>query len=130
MKLMKLGKTGVAMTIAAGGLIAMAAPAVAGTVLGGASVTKGARSTMDGKVIDGPVTIIIPQARGGKQFDIMAANINLPANGGGIDWHTHPGPTFGIVTGGGTLTVRSEEHTSQLQSLMRISYAVFCLKKK
>src|SRR3546814_17421044 len=28
------------------------------------------------------------------------------------------------------LTIRSEEHTSELQSLMRISYAVFCLKKK
>src|SRR3546814_10527694 len=30
----------------------------------------------------------------------------------------------------GILTHRSEEHTSELQSLMRISYAVFCLKKK
>src|SRR3546814_2510266 len=30
----------------------------------------------------------------------------------------------------GTLSERSEEHTSELQSLMRISYAVFCLKKK
>src|SRR3546814_11821885 len=29
-----------------------------------------------------------------------------------------------------TLWARSEEHTSELQSLMRISYAVFCLKKK
>src|SRR3546814_3348799 len=29
-----------------------------------------------------------------------------------------------------TKTNRSEEHTSELQSLMRISYAVFCLKKK
>src|SRR3546814_4236532 len=29
-----------------------------------------------------------------------------------------------------TVPVRSEEHTSELQSLMRISYAVFCLKKK
>src|SRR3546814_8440878 len=29
-----------------------------------------------------------------------------------------------------TKTPRSEEHTSELQSLMRISYAVFCLKKK
>src|SRR3546814_10181577 len=29
-----------------------------------------------------------------------------------------------------TLDERSEEHTSELQSLMRISYAVFCLKKK
>src|SRR3546814_5909498 len=28
------------------------------------------------------------------------------------------------------MLVRSEEHTSELQSLMRISYAVFCLKKK
>src|SRR3546814_7376189 len=28
------------------------------------------------------------------------------------------------------LPARSEEHTSELQSLMRISYAVFCLKKK
>src|SRR3546814_8414975 len=28
------------------------------------------------------------------------------------------------------LDARSEEHTSELQSLMRISYAVFCLKKK
>src|SRR3546814_3324580 len=30
----------------------------------------------------------------------------------------------------GQLEARSEEHTSELQSLMRISYAVFCLKKK
>src|SRR3546814_1037114 len=29
-----------------------------------------------------------------------------------------------------TSAIRSEEHTSELQSLMRISYAVFCLKKK
>src|SRR3546814_10579208 len=29
-----------------------------------------------------------------------------------------------------TRQIRSEEHTSELQSLMRISYAVFCLKKK
>src|SRR3546814_2323986 len=35
---------------------------------------------------------------------------------GGRDWHGS--------------TSRSEEHTSELQSLMRISYAVFCLKKK
>src|SRR3546814_9839948 len=35
---------------------------------------------------------------------------------------------LGIGDAGGLL--RSEEHTSELQSLMRISYAVFCLKKK
>src|SRR3546814_6515218 len=36
------------------------------------------------------------------------------------------------ILGGDTDTIaaRSEEHTSELQSLMRISYAVFCLKKK
>src|SRR3546814_1421437 len=36
---------------------------------------------------------------------------------------------YAAYAGGGEL-VRSEEHTSELQSLMRISYAVFCLKKK
>src|SRR3546814_8844630 len=37
-----------------------------------------------------------------------------------------------VVLAAGALEpgVRSEEHTSELQSLMRISYAVFCLKKK
>src|SRR3546814_6749974 len=35
---------------------------------------------------------------------------------------------FGCLGGAGI--ERSEEHTSELQSLMRISYAVFCLKKK
>src|SRR3546814_5820218 len=66
--------------------------------------------------------------------------------------HTHRGSNTqlarGVLAGGGVLGVlddvldrrqapqlefvvhRSEEHTSELQSLMRISYAVFCLKKK
>src|SRR3546814_10244193 len=35
-----------------------------------------------------------------------------------------------VVVRGLTANERSEEHTSELQSLMRISYAVFCLKKK
>src|SRR3546814_8835554 len=34
------------------------------------------------------------------------------------------------LIGGGLRARRSEEHTSELQSLMRTSYAVFCLKKK
>src|SRR3546814_2701413 len=45
-----------------------------------------------------------------------------------------PRATGHAVSGGGARgspsTPRSEEHTSELQSLMRISYAVFCLKKK
>src|SRR3546814_989558 len=36
----------------------------------------------------------------------------------------------GTVVRQDELRMRSEEHTSELQSLMRISYAVFCLKKK
>src|SRR3546814_6416578 len=35
-----------------------------------------------------------------------------------------------FLVGGQPVAHRSEEHTSELQSLMRISYAVFCLKKK
>src|SRR3546814_8184003 len=38
-----------------------------------------------------------------------------------LQWRNHPG---------GDPAGRSEEHTSELQSLMRISYAVFCLQKK
>src|SRR3546814_4388460 len=58
--------------------------------------------------------------------------------------HTHGGIfgantelIFALICGGALATgfaieklTRSEEHTSELQSLMRISYAVFCLKKK
>src|SRR3546814_10867624 len=36
----------------------------------------------------------------------------------------------GLSSGHSNLSIRSEEHTSELQSLMRISYAVFCLKQK
>src|SRR3546814_10726903 len=39
-------------------------------------------------------------------------------------------PGFQIVLRSEQALARSEEHTSELQSLMRISYAVFCLKKK
>src|SRR3546814_5208338 len=76
------------------------------------------------------------------------------------DWHTHPGATVAnpsrtdrstarrianaaearapnpatLILAGDTTswtpTARSEEHTSELQSLMRISYAVLCLKKQ
>src|SRR3546814_1916125 len=38
--------------------------------------------------------------------------------------------TITVALAATVLAFRSEEHTSELQSLMRISYAVFCLKKK
>src|SRR3546814_7379102 len=43
--------------------------------------------------------------------------------------HEQQGATE-LISGIGGIYIRSEEHTSELQSLMRISYAVFCLKKK
>src|SRR3546814_1259801 len=61
---------------------------------------------------------------------IVAGLLFLGVIIGGIYW------LQSIRSGGGEGTLiaapegRSEEHTSELQSLMRISYAVFCLKKK
>src|SRR3546814_8925442 len=48
----------------------------------------------------------------------------LPDLYSSIDW-----PVV-VLLGAMIPVTRSEEHTSELQSLMRISYAVFCLKKK
>src|SRR3546814_2203414 len=49
----------------------------------------------------------------------------------GRDRMARPFDQRGIVgEAGDSRSSRSEEHTSELQSLMRISYAVFCLKKK
>src|SRR3546814_6644639 len=48
-------------------------------------------------------------------------------SGGGIGVNISPRQKYAR---GIAIYVRSEEHTSELQSLMRISYAVFCLKKK
>src|SRR3546814_5318713 len=44
--------------------------------------------------------------------------------------HRLPYGAYVLVEDGAKVSKRSEEHTSELQSLMRNSYAVFCLKKK
>src|SRR3546814_3563195 len=44
------------------------------------------------------------------------------------DWYVHKAET--MLCNMGAMADRSEEHTTELQSLMRISYAVFCLKNK
>src|SRR3546814_5721563 len=55
----------------------------------------------------------------------------LPADDSDDAAHESPNPYFSALADfSAALRARSEEHTSELQSLMRISYAVFCLKKK
>src|SRR3546814_7567296 len=57
----------------------------------------------------------------GQRFDEMPVNQT--------EFH-HAAPIYEYFPGWKADISRSEEHTSELQSLMRISYAVFCLKKK
>src|SRR3546814_8026166 len=57
----------------------------------------------------------------GLPFDHERVDLKTKVTADGADYRT--------VTAKGYVP-RSEEHTSELQSLMRISYAVFCLKKK
>src|SRR3546814_1810380 len=70
------------------------------------------------------------------QADVMFADARAGIGGGRrverIDGHREGGAIFVArdVDDVGDDGGRSEEHTSELQSLMRISYAVFCLKKK
>src|SRR3546814_2885180 len=78
-----------------------------------------------------------PQApRGdGPRNDRANGNGNNGNGNGGVHGNEGNGPRTGgnnpaSVEGGNQGNQRSEEHTSELQSLMRISYAVFCLKKK
>src|SRR3546814_3817789 len=101
-------------------------------------------------LLDGTVQSITIEALGddeqGFEFSLMRA--------GGAEWHQCKRQTaagtwsIAALDGAGVLSAfraktsstgtrclfvssdRSEEHTSELQSLMRISYAVFCLKKK
>src|SRR3546814_2673501 len=54
----------------------------------------------------------------------VALEVGRDVEGEGVEAGIHAGVHLGLVDH------RSEEHTSELQSLMRKSYAVFCLKKK
>src|SRR3546814_2199292 len=76
--------------------------------------------------VDGVVRLLLPNGkRVGQEWRV-----------GSVDGE--PGKSMGVHMTGNKAGVwldgepgqRSEEHTSELQSLMRISYAVFCLKKK
>src|SRR3546814_8492858 len=73
-----------------------------------------------------PVVLLLRRRRGGRVSEATS----------GFEVSLHRALTVPILLGGAPRslaivngTLRSEEHTSELQSLMRISYAVFCLKK-
>src|SRR3546814_8332474 len=55
---------------------------------------------------------------------------NSQANKAGLERFNLNDEQIAFILGSGDRKERSEEHTSELQSLMRSSYAVFCLKKK
>src|SRR3546814_5733178 len=54
----------------------------------------------------------------------------IPQSSSSPSMRAHLSPTLDRYTHSSPDSPRSEEHTSELQSLMRISYAVFCLTKK
>src|SRR3546814_5685821 len=70
-----------------------------------------------------------------ENVDGRAAYVRVPWNGDAqVVYYLSDPKAAGFrkegASAAGPMTDRSEEHTSELQSLMRISYAVFCLKKK
>src|SRR3546814_1798165 len=67
-----------------------------------------------------PYTTLFRSRHGGERLGRLPRR---RAQGRFLDRRSHRSGGFGRAR-------RSEEHTSELQSLMRISYAVFCLKKK
>src|SRR3546814_3413991 len=60
----------------------------------------------------------------GSSGDSVFVGVSVPRTG------TYAAAGEDLIKGYELALERSEEHTSELQSLMRISYAVFCLKKK
>src|SRR3546814_1617119 len=77
---------------------------------------------------------LVATVRWGNEWDIAAAMLIAQeagatvtdALGQKLSFNRENPTAFGVLC----CAPRSEEHTSELQSLMRISYAVFCLKKK
>src|SRR3546814_5131622 len=80
----------------------------------------------------GSIVSASPPATGGRRDDAVEAGTARPhprCRAGGLHGKQAASPANGAAN---PFVRRSEEHTSELQSLMRISYAVFCLiiKKK
>src|SRR3546814_3435741 len=80
----------------------------------------GRRGQRPGQIVDALLLHPVEDRRGPNQY--VGVPYRRHAVGGHrLDLH----PRLAVRA-----AIRSEEHTSELQSLMRISYAVFCLKKK
>src|SRR3546814_2421103 len=82
-----------------------------------------------------PANLRYPEARRARNFGVICRLAPGPGAMGGKNgieaerlWRLHPHQSRPVDVD--AVANRSEEHTSELQSLMRISYAVFCLKKK
>src|SRR3546814_4497720 len=94
-------------------------------------VTPGTPSALADALAQAPIPVVPGGATPTEFLALMARGFRVcklfPANavGGLAMLKGLAGPLADL-----TLCPRSEEHTSELQSLMRISYAVFCLKKK
>src|SRR3546814_8620464 len=86
----------------------------------------------DAKIQQTVFSALIPSLTSDKIDMISAAMIKTSARAKVVDFsdpvYDHYGD--GLLVRTDETNHRSEEHTSELQSLMRISYAVFCLKKK
>src|SRR3546814_48602 len=70
--------------------------------------------------------VVVGAPLGMADDDVAAADVAQHPRGGVAGVRARPGAVAVLAAEG---DARSEEHTSELQSLMRISYAVFCLKK-
>src|SRR3546814_6068075 len=92
---------------------------------------------LDWGIIDNPVLSVMAQALTGYRMRTSNDHCSIPVEGSASIQRTLEkyinAATRRDFSGADDLfenILRSEEHTSELQSLMRISYAVFCLKKK